>query len=164
MAEHAPTPVVYDIHIWVLALTGPDSTYPYIPVVPPSTDNPAAYCLSIAFDAAEFAIWASPHIITNTARVLREILDNQNLIEEYISLIYETIEASGGHVIDPPRAAHDSKDHEDNLILDLVLASDANILVTDDTDLTPLNPWFGRLILRPHQFVAHVVQARRHRH
>ena len=142
-------------------MAGPNSSYPYIPVVPPSTDNSAADCLSIAFDADEFSIWSSPHIMTETVRVLRKFIDDEVLIDGYVDLILETIEASGGQVIDPPHAAHDSKDHEDNLILDLVLASDADILVTDDTDLTPLSPWLGRPILRPHEFVAHVVQSRR---
>jgi predicted nucleic acid-binding protein len=46
-------------------------------------------------------------------------------------------------------------------VLDLVVATDSLILVTDDTDLTELNPWNGRLILRPRDFVDRVVQSRR---
>lgn len=158
-----PIPIVYDIHIWVLAAVGEDSTYPHIPAIPPTTDNPSADCLSIAFDAEEYAIFSSPHILENTARVLRELGAPEAMIEAYMELIYDTIEASGGQVIDPPRTVHDSEDHEDNLILDLVAAVDADLLVSDDTDLTPLSPWMGRPILRPHEFVGHVVQARRHK-
>ena len=36
-------------------------------------------------------------------------------------------------------------------------------LVTDDTDLTELNPWNGGLILRLRDSVDHVVQSRRER-
>jgi hypothetical protein len=35
--------------------------------------------------------------------------------------------------------------------------------VSDDTDLTAMSPWNGRLILRPRDFVARVVQALRRR-
>ena len=63
--------------------------------------------------------------------------------------------------MDPPRVAFDSEDFEDNLILDLAVEADTLIVVSDDTDLTPLSPWNGRLILRPFQFVEHMVQSRR---
>lgn len=157
------TPVVYDVHIWVDALVGEDSTYPHIPAIPVSTDNPSAECLSIAFDADGFAVWSSPHILTNTARVLRELGVGDNTTEAYIAQLYEIIEDSGGFVVEPPRAAFDFRDHEDNLILDLALVAEALIVVSDDADLTPLSPWKGRLILRPHQFVQHVVHSRRTR-
>jgi len=155
------TAIVYDIHVWVLAITGEDSTYPRIPAIPPTSGNPNADCLSIAFDAEEFAVWASPHILANTARVLRELGVSEGVVDAYIDAILDVIEASGGQVLEPPRVAFDSGDYEDNLIRDLAVAADALIVVSDDTDLTPLSPWNGRLILRPFQFVEHVVQSRR---
>ena len=158
-----PTPVVYDIHVWVLALTGETSTFPSIPAIPPTSGNPSADCLSIAFDADEFSVWASPHVLVNTARVLGDLGVGDAVVEDYIEAILEVIEASGGQVVDPPRVAFESDDFEDNLILDLAVAADALIVVSDDTDLTPLSPWHGRLILRPFQFVEHVVQSRRKR-
>lgn len=39
--------------------------------------------------------------------------------------------------------------HIFNLVLDLVVATDSLIPVSDDTDLTELSPWNGRAILRP---------------
>jgi putative PIN family toxin of toxin-antitoxin system len=146
----------------VNAVVGPDSTYPRIIPVPPSTDNPAADCLSIAFDG-EYELHTSPHILRNVARVLREAGWSEATVEKYLELIADVIELSGGTVTDPPRGAHDSRDHEDNLILDLVLDTNSDLLVTDDTDLTPLSPWRGRPILRPHEFVQHVVGNRRGR-
>lgn len=154
---------MFDVHVWVLAAVGADSTFPTVTQVPPTTANSSADCLSIAFDADGFAIWSSPHILENTIRVLRKYTDNDALIRSYVELIYDVIATSGGRVVTPPRRAHDSRDHEDNLILDVAIESDALIVVSDDADLTVLNPWNGRLILRPHEFVAHVVQARRHR-
>ena len=160
MGEH-PTSVVFDVQILVNALVGPDSTYPLITSIPPSTSNPAADCLSIAFDADDFRLYTSPHILTNTARVLAELGLSAGLIESYVGELVSTVTTSGGQVIDPPRTVFDVRDYEDNLILDLVVAVDALLLFSDDTDLTSMNPWNGRLILRPRDFVARVVRAAR---
>jgi putative PIN family toxin of toxin-antitoxin system len=158
-----PTAVVFDVQILVNALVGPDSTYPLIASIPPSTSNPAADCLSIAFDADDFRLYTSPHILTNAARVLSELGLSTTLIESYIAEIMSIVTTGGGQVIDPPRTVFDVRDYEDNLILDLVVAVEALLLVSDDTDLTSMNPWNGRLILRPRDFVSRVVQARRRR-
>jgi putative PIN family toxin of toxin-antitoxin system len=160
VAEHS-TAIVFDVQILVNALVGPESTYPLISSIPPSTSNPAADCLSIAFDAEEFRLYTSPHILANTARVLSELNLSANLIQRYIAEVVSIVTTGGGHVIDPPRTVFDVRDYEDNLVLDLVVAVDALLLVSDDMDLTSMNPWNGRLILRPRDFVARVVQARR---
>lgn len=144
------------------AVVGPDSQYPRLVPVPPSTDNPAADCLSIAFDG-EMPLHLSPHIMRNIARVLRSAGVGQEAIGAYLDLLGDVVAFCGGSVTEPPRSAHDSRDHEDNLILDLAHAVEAEILVTDDTDLTPLSPWRGISILRPHEFVRRVVGARRGR-
>lgn len=156
-----PIPIVFDIHVWVLAITGENSTFPRIPAIPPTSGNPSADCLSIAFDAEEFAVWASPHTLENTARVLRGLGVGDTVVNDYVEAILDVIDASGGQAVDPSRVAFDSEDFEDNLILDLAIAADALIVVSDDTDLTMLSPWNGRLILRPFQFVEHVVKSRR---
>ena len=157
------TAVVFDVQVLINALVGPESTYPLITSIPPSTSNPAADCLSIAFDADEFRLYTSPHVLTNTARVLGELGLSTKLIEGYIAEVVSMVTTSGGQVIDPPRVVFDVRDYEDNLILDLVVAVDALLLVSDDTDLASMNPWNGRLILQPRDFVARVVQARRRR-
>ena len=153
--------VVFDINVLVNALVGPESTFPLLAAIPPSIGNAAADCLSIMFDAENFRLYVSPHILTNTLRVLRQLGISAALAEDYIEAILDITAESGGQVIDPPRTVFDVRDYEDNLVLDLVVATDSLILVTDDTDLTELNPWNGRLILRPRDFVDRVVHLRR---
>lgn len=155
------TSVVYDVNVLVNAIVGPESTFPLISAIPPTTENAAADCLSVMFDADEFSLSLSPHILTNTVRVLGRLGLSAALIEDYVDAILDIVTVSRGQIIDPPRTVFDVHDYEDNLILDLVVAVDARILVSDDTDLTELNPWNGRLILRPREFVDHVVQSRR---
>ncbi|WP_268237017.1 putative toxin-antitoxin system toxin component, PIN family [Agromyces bauzanensis] len=153
--------MVYDVHIYVNAVVGPDSEYPRIHPVPPSSDNPSPDCLSIAFDG-DYRLHVSPHILRNVGRVLGQLGWSAEAIGDYLALISDVVDASGGAVTDPPKAAHSSRDHEDNLILDVVAATDADLLVSDDTDLTSLSPWRGVPIVRPHQFVQMVVRERRH--
>jgi len=72
--------------------------------------------------------------------------------------VLEIVETSGGAVIDPPRKAFSVADYEDNLILDLAIAAEATIVVSNDTDLTSMSPWHNRIaILRPREFVARVI-------
>ncbi|MFE6967007.1 putative toxin-antitoxin system toxin component, PIN family [Agromyces sp. NPDC057679] len=155
--------MVFDVHVYINAAIGPDSEYPLIKEVPPSTSNASADCLSIAFDG-DYELYISPHIIKNISRVLGAVGWSEAQVKEYLEFIAEVVSYSGGAVIDPPRVAHSSRDHEDNLILDLVAEVEADVLVSDDTDLTPLSPWRATPILRPHQFVERVVRERRTRH
>ncbi|NRG42582.1 PIN domain-containing protein [Rathayibacter sp. VKM Ac-2835] len=156
--------VVFDIHIYVNALVGPGSEFPRIVEVPPGTGNSAADCLSLAFDGDDFRLFVSPHILRNLTRVLSELGLSAELIEGYLQTVLELVEVSGGATLDPPRKCFDVEDYEDNLIVDLSLACDATLIVSDDTDLTDLSPWHGRMpIVRPHVFVARMVQARRGR-
>lgn len=162
MAE--PTAVVFDVNVLVNAMIGKDSSYPLLASLPPMSSNASSDCLSLIFDAEEFALFASPHILANTLRVL---VQKANVSEaaavSYIDSITEMVGWSGGAIVEPPRKVFDVNDFEDNVILDLVLAVDARILVTEDTDLTELNPWNGRLLLRPRKFVEQAIQARRTR-
>lgn len=156
--------VVYDINVLVRAFVGEDSEWPYIAQVPPTTANADADCLSIAFDADEFRLYASPHILENLARVLVELGVQPARAEAMVEAVLEIVTTSGGAVIDPPRKAFDVGDHEDNLILDLVIAADATIVVSNDTDLTSLSPWHNRIVvMRPREFVGRVIQMRRGR-
>lgn len=163
MAEPKPA-VVYDINVLVGAFVGPDSDWPYLAQVPPTTSNADADALSIAFDADEFRLCSSPHILENLARVLAELGVQPARAATIVDAVLEIVETSGGAVVDPPRKAFDVADHEDNLILDLAIAVEATIVVSNDTDLTSLSPWHNRIaIMRPKEFVARVVQLRRGR-
>lgn len=155
--------VVFDVHVYVLNLLGGDSAWPEIVPLPPTSANAAADCVSLAFDANDFQLFLSEHILANTARVLLETGHSNELVEGYLAALLEIVEMSGGAVVQPDARDRGVADHEDNYILDLVVAADADILVSDDADLTSLSPWNGRVILRPYEFVNRVLQSRRHR-
>ena len=134
-----PTEVVFDINVYVNAIVGANSSYPLIETVPPKTGNASADCLALAFDGDNFALFASPHILENVARVLVQSFNvKTKTAEAYVDLLLEIIAESGGAVIAP--------------------APNVLILVTDDTDLTSLSPWNGRVLMRPHEFVNRQLQ------
>ena len=158
------TAIVFDVNVFVNAMVGKDSSYPLFIELPPTTSNAASDCLSLILDAEEFSLFVSPHILRNTLRVLVERLDvSKEAAVAYIDAITEMVAWSGGAIVDPPRKVHEVHDFEDNLILDLVVDVDALILVTDDTDLTELNPWNERLLIRPRTFVERAVRSRQAR-
>lgn len=55
---------------------------------------------------------------------------------------------------DPTLAVTDCRDAKDNKYLELVLASNGEILVSSDADLLALNPWRGLRIMRPADYLA----------
>lgn len=156
-------PVVFDVNVLVQAVLGGHSTFSTWPTLPPTTDNPAADCVGVANDGREFALWLSPHILSNTARVLAEAGVGITEIEEYVATLDEIAQYSGGGVLKPARTVHDCADHEDNLVLDLVVEVGAFMVVSDDTDLTSMSPWRGTPILRPRAFASRVDAMRRAR-
>jgi predicted nucleic acid-binding protein len=95
-------------------------------------------------------------------RVLKAHGLDDTLVTAYLAAVQEIITDSGGDIRDPgPVLDLGSPDHEDNHILALALAVDADLIVSDDTDLTTLSPWHGRPIIRPHQLVRRFVSGRR---
>jgi len=159
-----PVPVVYDVNVLVGSAAGGNSPFRSWPSPPPTSGNPFADCLGIIVDAAEFALWLSPHILDNVGRVLVEGLKwPGNRTEHFLSVLVEVADHSGGGVIDPPRTVRDCPDHEDNLILDLVAEAGALLVVSEDADLTSMSPWRGTPILRPREFTAKVDGMCRHR-
>lgn len=118
--------------------------------------------MGIIVDCAEFALWTSPHILRNVARVLSEGLKWQaERVDLLLALIEETAAHSGGGVLDPPQTITDCRDWEDNRILDLAAEVGALLIVSEDTDLTSMSPWRGTPILRPREFAAKVDGMRR---
>lgn len=153
--------VVFDINVYVDAISHQNSTFPYLSSVPPTTSNAAADCLSLALDDEDFHLFVSPHILLNITKVLR---DGMNIKAEWVGAILtaftEIVHGTEGSIVEPPRANHDQKDFEDNLILDLVRHTESLVLVTSDKELLKQNPWNGRLILSPREFVEQIVRAR----
>jgi hypothetical protein len=150
-----PTPVVFDINVLVQAIAAGESPYRSWPSPPPTSGNPSADCLGVVNDAAEFGLWLSPHVLSNTGRVLGEVLGMpKDEIDEYIEILVEIADASGGALIDPPHVVDDCPDWENNRILDLALEAGAFLIVSADADLTTMSPWRGRPIIEPKQFAA----------
>lgn len=153
--------VVFDVNVFIEGLVGQESTFPAIEVVPPSSGNWSADCISLAFDGLDFRLFTSPHIIKNMNRVLHQ---QMGLSAHYCAIASEAVSdivhQSEGSILEPKRHTSENKDFEDNLILDLVVAVDADVLVSNDWDLLSMNPWNGRLILTPKDFVTRVIRAR----
>lgn len=157
------TPVVFDVNVLVQAIATGNSPYLSLPSPPPTSGNPFADCLGIINDAAEFALWLSPHILDNTVRVLSAVVGTpKDEAEDYRDILIEMADASGGGVLSQPRAVHDCGDHEDNLVLDLAAEVGALLIVSEDIDLTAMSPWRGVPVLRAREFTARVDGMRRH--
>jgi predicted nucleic acid-binding protein len=155
--------VAFDVNVFVAAVMASESSWPIIERVPPTSGSASADCLSLAFDAQSFQLFSSPHVLKNIVTVLSRHGYSDQLVTKYLDLIVDVIEFSGGAVIEPAQRDWGIADFEDNRLLDLLVAVDADVLVSDDADLTSLNPWNGRLIMRPHEFVNRVLQNRRSR-
>jgi putative PIN family toxin of toxin-antitoxin system len=156
--------VVFDVNVLVGAVAGGNSPFHSWPSPPPVSDNPFADCLGIANDAVEFSLWLSEHVLVNVVRVL---VDPKGFewdlarAEEYAALLVEITEASGGEVVEPEIRVQDCEDYEDNRILELALAAEADIIVSDDVHLTHLSPWRGIPVIRPREFAGRVDASRR---
>ncbi|MGQ0466300.1 MAG: PIN domain-containing protein [Sporichthyaceae bacterium] len=160
----SPIPVVFDVNVLVGAAAGGNSPFRSWPSPPPTSGNPAADSLGVIVDAAEFALWISPHILGETVRVLVEVLAwDPAVAQAYENVVLQAAEHSGGALVDPPATVGECPDWEDNRVLDLVVEVGALMLVSADVDLTAMSPWRGVPILTPYQFAARVDGMRRHR-
>jgi len=157
-------PVVFDVNVLVVAIAAGESPFRSWPSPPPTSGNPSADCLGVVNDAAEFALWLSPHILVNTGRVLASVVKMpDDEVDEYLAVLTEIAEASGGGVTDPPQVVGDCPDWEDNRVLDLALEIGAFLVVSADADLTTMSPWRGRPVIEPSQFASLVDASRRSR-
>jgi predicted nucleic acid-binding protein len=155
---------VVDIHVYIEAVAGEASDWPLLAQVPPTSPNPAADWLSLVFDSGDWRLFASPHILVNLARVLRRVGVSEATAREACAAVVDLVDMTGGAVVEPPRSVFDIPDHEDNLIMDLAVAADSALVVSDDSDLTALSPWHARIpVLRPREFVARTLHSRRFR-
>lgn len=86
--ESVPTVVVFDVNVLVSAAASGNSPFRSWPSPPPVSGNPSADCLGVVVDAAEFALWLSPHILTNVDRVLAELFKwAQPEIDAYLTAV-----------------------------------------------------------------------------
>lgn len=146
------------------AVVGGNSPFRSWPSPPPTSDNPFADSVGIVNDAREFGLWLSEHLLVNTVRVLTEPEGfgwGLEVAEEYVGVLVEVAEASGGGELEPAVPVSDCPDHEDNRVLELALACAADLIVSDDAHLTHMSPWRGIPILRPKEFASRVDAARR---
>ena len=153
------TAVVFDVNVYLDYILGDDGSWPLMPDIPPTSNNPAADAVSLAF-ASRFRLFASPHILLNVVRVMRTVGQQEATVEAFAAAIMEMCEFSGGGVIEPEARDHGISDYEDNLIASLAMDSavDARIIVTSDHDLLTHGPaWHGRLIMRPREFVRNAI-------
>ena len=158
----ALVPVVLDVNVLVSAVVGGNSPFHLWPSPPPVSDNAAADCVGVMNDAREFSLWLSEHVLTNTARVLTEGYQwPNNEVEDYLDVLVEIAEASGGDVVVPSRRVNECVDFEDNRILELALESNSDLIVSDDEHLLTMPPWRGRPIITSREFAGRVDAMRR---
>jgi hypothetical protein len=84
-------------------------------------------------------------------------------VDDYLRVLAEMAEASGGGISDPPQTVGDCPGWEGNRILDLASTVGAFLIVSADADLTSMSPWGGRPVIEPSQFVWMVDASRRAR-
>jgi predicted nucleic acid-binding protein len=162
------TPVTVDINVFVAAVAGGNDTFHSWPSPPPVRGNLAANVVGILNDAREFALFLTEHILANVLRVLTEPAPTGygwaiEPAEQYIELLVEIAEASGGGLVEPGETVTDCPDHEDNRILECAAASGSVLIVSDDTDLIAMSPWRGTPVVTSSEFVKRTDAMRRAR-
>lgn len=153
-------PVVLDINVYLDYIGRAEGRI----LLPTQADipspSPAADALALAFDD-RYALFASPHILRNVNRVMHVNGQSEQTRRKFIEFIAETCQLTGGAIVDPVVHDHGIGDHEDNHILALAKdpAVNADVIVSSDHHLTDLGPaWNGRLIIKPRQFVSHMMR------
>ena len=161
-------PVTVDVNVLVAAVAGGNDAFQSWPSPPPIRGNLAANVVGILNDGREFALWVSEHILVDVVRVLTAAAPDgfgwsADRAEDYVALLLEVAEASGGGVAEPADVVTDCADHEDNRILECAAASGSVLIVSDDSDLTSMSPWRGTPVLTSKQFVQRTDAMRRSR-
>ena len=162
------TPVTVDVNVLVGAVAGGNDTFRSWPSPPPVRGNLAANVVGILNDAREFSLYVSEHILASVVRVLASPAPDGygwavERAEEYVELLVEIAEASGGAIVEPGETVSDCADFEDNRILECAAASGSVLIVSDDTDLTSMSPWRGTPVLTAAEFVKRTDAMRRGR-
>lgn len=160
MAIRPDTPVVFDINVYLDYILGDDGSWPSVPTPPPPrSGNAGADAIALAF-TDRFRLFASPHILRNVHEKMLSAGQSVKVADEFVRLIIDMCEFSGGAVIDPTVTDAGIGDYEDSHIIALARDGlvDADLIVSRDSDLLRLGPvWNGRLILPPREFVQHAM-------
>lgn len=161
-------PVTVDVNVLVGAVVGGNDAFRSWPSPPPVRGNLAANVVGILNDAREFTLFVSEHILANVVRVLAGPAPEGygwdiRRAEEYVELLVEIAEASGGGIVEPQVQVSDCADYEDNRILECADASGSVLIVSDDADLTSMSPWRGTPVLTAGEFVKRTDAMRRGR-
>lgn len=163
MMPRARQPVTFDVNVLVAAVAGGPHSFWAWPSPPPLSGNLAANCLGIVNDVREFSLWLSAHILANVLRVLAHLDWEREMAVEYVRVLDEIAQRSGGGVVEPQVRVSDCSDYEDNRILELALASSSVLIVSNDSDLLEMSPWRGIPVVRPADFAGRVDAMRRAR-
>lgn len=160
--------VTVDVNVFIAAVAGGNDAFYSWPSPPPARGNLAANVVGILNDAREFSLFVTAHILANVLRVLTEPAPGGygwaiQPAEEYIELLVEIADASGGGVVEPGETVVDCADHEDNRILECAAASGSVLIVSDDTDLLSMSPWRGTPVVTSAEFVKRTDAMRRAR-
>jgi predicted nucleic acid-binding protein len=98
----------------------------------------------------------------NLRRVLVDAYEWEPAIaDEYLDVILDIADASGGGIVAPQTPVSDCTDHEDNRILECALASGALMIVSNDSDLLSMSPWRGTPIVTAEEFATRTDAMRR---
>jgi predicted nucleic acid-binding protein len=158
--------VVFDVNVLVGAVAGGRSDFESWPSPPPASDNAAADCVGIANDAREFSLWLSEYLLAEVVQVLTDPEEGfgweVERADEYVDLLWEIADASGGGVVEPRVAVNDcAADFDDNRVLEVALEANADLIVSYDSHLLEMSPWRGRLVLTPREFATRTDAMRR---
>ena len=156
-------PVTFDVNVLVAAVGGGAHAFWAWPSPPPLSGNVAANCIGIVNDAQEFSLWLSPHVVMNLLKVLAALDWSEEKALDYVRVLKEIADRSGGGIVEPEISVDDCPDYEDNRILELALASGSVLIVSNDADLLTMSPWRGIPIVSPREFAARVDAMRRAR-
>jgi len=160
MGIRPSTAVVFDINVYLDYILGDDGSWPTVPTPPPpTTGNASADAIALAF-TDRFRLFASPHILRNVHEKMLAAGQSIRIANEFVRLIVDICDFSGGAVVDPVVSDAGIRDYEDSRILALAKdkTADADIIVSRDSDLLRIGPvWNGRLILPPREFVQHAM-------
>lgn len=117
--------------------------------IPPNLGNPSLSALSVVSQGVNdssfnCALFGSQRTFVNIIHVLRRGFGwETEAVTEYVRLLWELIDMSGGAIVRPEVPVLDLEDFEDNELLSVVLAADADFLVSNEGGLRALSPGEG---------------------